>query len=467
MKNLILNTDSYKHSHWKQYPNGTEALFSYIEARGSTNKDIDYTIFFGLQDYIVNYLSKPITHDDVNEAKNIIESHGEPFNEQDWRYIVDVHKGYMPVKIMAVPEGEKVKIGNVLVTIESTDPKCAWLESFLETSLLRAVWYPTTVATNSFYCKQLIMDSLRKTSDDPEAEIPFKLHDFGARGASSLETAAIGGMAHLVNFMGTDTVSGIIRAMQTYQSNVCGFSIPAAEHSTMTSYEKEGEYDAYLNMINQYAKPGAIFAVVVDSYDIFNAVEKLWIGGGLLNKVKELGATVVLRPDSGDPRIIPIQIIDLIASKYGYSINSKGYKVLPPEVRVIQGDGITPETIKIILKNLEVAGYSASNIAFGMGAGLLQSVNRDTFKFALKCSAININGEWKDVFKDPITDSGKKSKRGRLGLYKINDDFTTSNLNENYKNELQIVYNKSKDNGCVIITDNFDSIKNRANKYIK
>lgn len=415
LNNLILNTDSYKMSHWVQYPAGTTGLFSYIEARGTTT-DADYNIFFGLQDFIKNTLSTKITHEDVTTAAEIMAAHGEPFNEAGWRKIVDKYHGYLPVKIRAVPEGTRVGVKNILVSCESTDPEFAWVESFLETALLRAVWYPTTVATNSHICKQIIMDSLRRTSDDPDAEIAFKLHDFGARGVNSLEGAAIGGMAHLVNFMGTDTISGVLRAMQSYNSGVCGFSIPAAEHSTMTSWGKENEYDAYLNMVNQYAKPGAIFAVVSDSYDIYNAVKNIWIKGGLLAKVKELGATVVIRPDSGDPTKIPVEIIDIIATEYGYTVNSKGFKVLPPEVRVIQGDGITPKTLWTILENLEAAGYSASNLAFGMGGGLLQMVNRDTYKFAMKCSAAEVNGEWVDVFKQPVTDSGKGSKRGRITL---------------------------------------------------
>ena len=415
LNNLILDSDSYKYSHWMQYPENTSMLFSYIEARGSTT-GANYTVAFGLQDYIKNCLSTPITREDVQVAKKIIEAHGEPFNEEGWNYIVDNYNGYLPVEIRAVEEGRVVPISNILVSVKSTDPKCFWLESFLETAILRAVWYPTTVATNSHYCKKVIMDALRKSSDDPDAEIMFKLHDFGARGVSSRESAAIGGMAHLVNFMGTDTVSGIVRSMQSYDSDVCGFSIPAAEHSTMTSWGKDSEYDAYLNMVNSYAKPGAIFAVVSDSYDIYNAVKNIWIGGGLLKLAKEKGATVVIRPDSGDPTKVPVEIIDMIARNYGYTINSKGYKVLPPEVRVIQGDGITPETINNILVNLLASGYSASNITFGMGGGLLQQVNRDTYKFAMKCSAATVNGDTIDVYKNPVTDSGKKSKRGLLTL---------------------------------------------------
>lgn len=471
LNNLILNTDSYKCSHWVQYPPNTTGLFSYIEARGTTT-EANYNIFFGIQHFIRAILSNKVTRFDIDVAAAVLAKHGEPFNESGWRYIVDTYNGYLPIKIRAVKEGTKVPVGNVLVTVESTDDNCAWLESFLETAILRSVWYPTTVATNSHYCKSIIMDSLRKTSDNPEAEIGFKLHDFGARGVSSNESAAIGGMAHLVNFMGTDTISGILCAMESYDADVCGYSIPAAEHSTITSWGKDNEYSAYLNMVEQYAKPGAIFAVVSDSYDIYNAVRNIWIKGGLLEKVKAASATVVIRPDSGDPTKVPVELMQIIADEYGYTMNSKGYKVLPPEVRIIQGDGITPDSLKIILKNVEAAGFSASNIAFGMGGGLLQLVNRDTYKFAMKCSAAKVNGEWVDVFKQPVTDSGKNSKRGRitLGYFLSEDDHTPQTVSiqkasehDDFVDLMHTIY----ENGPVVEAyDSFDVVRQRANSSI-
>lgn len=466
LNNLLLNTDSYKASHWVQYPQNTTALYSYIEAR-KANGSIDYNIFFGLQDFIKTYLTQKITHADIDEAKDFFAQHGEPFNEDGWRYIVDNYFGYLPVRIKALPEGTKIPVHNVMATLGSTDPKCAWLESYLETAVLRAVWYPTTVATNSNYCRLIIKRALNLSADDANAEISYKLHDFSARGVSSLETAAIGGMSHLVNFMGTDTISGIARAMKSYDSGVCGHSIPAAEHSTQTAWGKEHEYDAYLNMVKQYAKPGAIFAVVSDSYDIYNAVENIWIGQGLLEMVKNAGATVTIRPDSGDPTVVPIDIIEIIAEKYGYTVNSKGYKVLPPEVRVIQGDGITPETIKIILDKLLAKGYSASNIVFGMGGGLGQLVNRDTYGFAMKCSAAEVNGEWIDVFKQPKTDSGKNSKRGRLAfVIDETSNYSTVTIQEveafGYVDMLRTVY----ENGPVESAyENFQTIRDRVASY--
>ncbi|MFD0325568.1 nicotinate phosphoribosyltransferase [Lysobacter gummosus] len=410
LDNLLLNTDSYKASHWLQYPPGTDATFFYVESRGGVH---DRTVFFGLQAILKEYLAKPITHADIGEARDLFAAHGEPFNETGWRYIVDHHGGLMPIRIRAVPEGTVVPTHQALVTIESTDPNAYWVPSYLETLLLR-LWYPVTVATISWHAKQTIRQFLERTSDDPEGQLPFKLHDFGARGVSSTESAAFGGAAHLVNFLGTDTVSGLLLARRYYHEPMAGFSIPAAEHSTITSWGREHEVDAYRNMLTQFGKPGAIVAVVSDSYDIFHAIREHW-GKTLRDEVIASGATLVVRPDSGDPVDVVHQCVTMLDEAFGHTVNSKGYKVLN-HVRVIQGDGINPTSIRAILERITSYGYATDNLAFGMGGALLQRLDRDTQKFALKCSAARVDGEWIDVYKDPVTDKGKSSKRGRMTL---------------------------------------------------
>ena len=417
-KNIILNTDSYKVSMFKQYPAGTTGVYSYIESRGGR---YDRTVFFGLQAFIKEYLLEPITQADIDIADEILTAHGEPFNRQGWEYILRVHNGYLPVVIRAVPEGTVVPVKNVLATIENTDPECYWLTTYLETALLRAIWYPTTVATQSWTIKQVIKEYLEKTGDP--SLIDFKLHDFGARGVSSMESAGIGGAAHLVNFMGTDTVTGILYAREYYGAGIAGFSIPAAEHSTITSWGRDNEVKAYENMVKQFAKPGSIVAVVSDSYDIFNAASKLW-GEALKQSVIDSGATVVIRPDSGDPVEVNRRLVEILGEKFGYTVNAKGFKVLN-NVRLIQGDGVNELAIRSILGAFMAMGWSADNIAFGMGGALLQAVDRDTQKFAMKCSAALVNGEWVDVQKDPVTDSGKKSKAGRVTLWKSGGGFAS------------------------------------------
>ena len=409
-KNLILNTDSYKVSMFKQYPAGTTGVYSYIESRGGR---YDSTVFFGLQAFIKEYLLSPISQADIDIADEILTAHGEPFNRAGWQYILDKHNGYLPVVIRAVPEGTVVPVRNVLATIENTDPECFWLTTWLETALLRAVWYGTTVATQSYTIKQVILDYLERTGDP--STIDFKLHDFGARGVSSMESAGIGGAAHLVNFMGTDTITGVLFAREYYNAGVAGFSIPAAEHSTITSWGRDNEVKAYENMVKQFGRAGSILAVVSDSYDIFNAASKLW-GEDLRQLVIDSGATVVIRPDSGDPVEVNRRLVEILGEKFGYTINAKGFKVLN-NVRLIQGDGINELTVRSILGAFMAMGWSADNIAFGMGGALLQIVDRDTQKFAMKASAACINGEWVSVVKDPITDPGKRSKAGRVTLW--------------------------------------------------
>lgn len=413
LTNLILNTDSYKFSHYLQYPQETRAISSYVEARG--HSDHPEVVFFGLQMFLKAYLSKPVTMRDIDEAEAIVTAHGLPFNREGWTYIVNKHSGYLPLLIEALPEGTMVRRGVPVVQVVNTDPACYWLTSYIETALLRAIWYPSTVASNSRKVKQIIQPVLERTCDDPASVLPFRLHDFGARGTTSLEQAGIGGVAHLVNFMGTDTITGVLYARRYYGAEMAGFSIPASEHSTMTSWGQEREAEAYGNMVEKFGGKG-LYAVVSDSYDINNAVSEIW-GKQLKDRVQAAGGTLVVRPDSGDPVETPVQVVRQLAYAFGTHLNGKGFKVLDNSVRVIQGDGISPADIGLILGRLEAFGFSAENIAFGMGAGLLQRVNRDTYSFAMKANARqDMAGGWHDVFKRPATMNLKASKAGRQAV---------------------------------------------------
>lgn len=450
MHNIILNSDSYKYSQFNQYPPKTTVVYSYIESRGGV---YDATVFFGLQAFIKEYLTGPVvTMDMIDEAEALITAHGEPFNREGWEYIVREHGGNLPVIIKAVPEGTVVGVKNVLATIENTDPACYWLTSFLETALLRAIWYPTTVATNSYENKKLILDYLEKTGDP--TTIDFKLHDFGARGVSSLESAGIGGAAHLVNFMGTDTVEALLFARRYYGADIAGFSVPAMEHSTVTSWGRENEVASYRNMVKQNGKPGGIVSAVSDSYDIFKACE-LW-GTELKQDILDSGATLVVRPDSGDPAVVVKQCLQILEKYFGSTRNAKGYKVLN-NVRVLQGDGINHASIRSILYTITLAGYSADNVVFGQGGALLQIVNRDDQKFAMKCSAALVDGKWVDVFKDPITDKGKQSKKGRVTLFKTEDGFV-SGIENGEPEALETVF----ENGILVRDMTFDEIRANA-----
>lgn len=438
MRNPILKTDSYKLSHFNQLPPETTSIKSYVTARGSKVPGVDAVVCAGLQIFIQEHLRQQVTHAHIDHAEVFCKKHGVPFNREGWEIIVNEHGGYLPVEIRAVEEGTPVPFNEMMISVTNLDERLPWITSYIETLLLSHVWYASSVATLSREIKKVIKEFLDETSDSPDAELPFKLHDFGYRGAAP-GAAGVGAWAHLINFYGTDTIAGIETAMEYYSSDVCGFSIPASEHSTITSWTRDAEYAAYANMVKQYAKPGAIFACVIDSYDTLAAI-KMWTepypnGKGtpsLLDQVKEAGATVVLRPDSGDPVQMPIDVINMVANDVGYKKNSKGYDVLPDHVRVIQGDGIDIDDVRKILKRMKDNKLSASNITFGMGGGLLQKVNRDTFKFAMKACKAVVNGKDVNVVKDPVTDPGKRSKAGDLALFRsqTTGKMKTFDLNE-------------------------------------
>jgi nicotinamide phosphoribosyltransferase len=265
--------------------------------------------------------------------------------------------------------------------------------------------------------------------------------------------------------MGTDTMSALLGARAFYGEPMAGFSIPAAEHSTITAWGRDGEVDAYRNMLRQFAKPGSLVAVVSDSYDLDHAVDVLW-GRELRQTVIDSGATVVIRPDSGDPTRVVLKTVQSLDKSFGADVNGKGFRVLR-QVRVIQGDGITRESIESILAALAAHGYSADNVAFGQGGALLQQVNRDTQRFAMKCSAVQVNDQWRDVYKDPATDPAKRSKAGRLTLMRKGDAFATvridspahaEQLESGWSEALRTVF----EDGCLLVDDSFAQIRQRA-----
>ena len=455
-RNLVLQTDSYKFTHWKQYPPGTQFVYSYLESRGGM---FEQTLFFGLQYYLLEYLNgQVVTEEDVYEAREFVDRHIAPevFNFNGWMHIVRNLGGRLPVVIRAVAEGTLVDVQNVLMTIENTDPQCYWLPNYLETLLLK-VWYPITVGTLSNAIRKVFLAALER-SGDPSL-IDFKLHDFGYRGVSSEETAEIGAAAHLINFKGTDTVAGIRFLQQYYQSaDMEGFSIPAAEHSTIIAWGRDNELRAYDNMLTQF--PTGLVAVVSDSYNVYEACEKLW-GEMLHDKVLQRDGVLVVRPDSGYPRDVVLRVLEILGKKFGYQSNAKGYRVLNPKVRVIQGDGVNYWTIQDTLTAMMRAGWSADNITFGMGGALLQQLNRDTQKFAFKTSAVTINGEDHPVYKDPVEGHEKVSKRGRMALRRMSGRWSTQVVTNKHEDSRDLLRTVFKD-GEILVTQKVSEIRELA-----
>jgi nicotinamide phosphoribosyltransferase len=462
-QNLILATDSYKLNHWKQYPKGTEKVYSYFESRKGAQ--FDYTVFFGLQYLLKKYLEGPaISWDDLSEAQEVARNHfGDTgmINYEGWAYIMTEHAGKLPLRIKAVPEGLRIPTGNILMSVENTDPKCFWLTNALE-SMLTHVWYPSTVATLSNWTVEMIGRYLDETAHDRSA-LPFMLHDFGYRGASSHESAGIGGAAHLINSMGTDTLPSLLVAKKYYDASLdgLGLSVPATEHSVMTALGRNGESEIVSNLIEDY--PTGILSVVADSYDIYEFVRAL--GSTFHDRIMQREGVFVVRPDSVTPDLntpakLVLWIMNQLAHDFGTTSNEKGYRILDPHVRVLWGDGIDPKGIELILRVLEQNSYSAENMVFGMGGGLLQKVNRDTQRFAFKASAIKIDGQWHDVYKEPL-DHSKTSKRGTLKLTHIDGEGYTTVTPRTGSCEYDVLEDVFSD-GEIVGWKSFDSVRKNA-----
>lgn len=466
-ENLILLADAYKYSHHKLYIPGTQFIYSYLESRGGK---FDETVFYGLQYFLKEYLSGVVfTKEKLDEAETVLtEVFGrkDVFDRSRFEYIIDKYGGKLPVRIKAVAEGTVVPVRNVLMTIENTDPECFWLTNFLET-LLMQVWYPCTVASVSREIKKVVKKYYDETASPAAfAGIDFVLNDFGFRGASSVESAGIGGSAHLVSFSGSDTIPGSVFAKKYYNAPAApGLSIPATEHSVVTLLGEEGELEIFKHILDSY--PTGTIACVSDSYNIFRACEEYW-GTALKEQILKRDGTLVIRPDSGDPVQTLLRIFTILMDKFGCTTNEKGYKVLPPQVRVIQGDGISYSSIPGIFEALKQAGISAENLVLGMGGALLQRVNRDTQEFALKCAYAVVNGESINVQKMPVEldatghlrTSFKKSKAGKLRLIKDNDTFKTVTEGEAPASAdlLHTVF----ENGEVTLDYTFDEVRKTA-----
>ena len=427
--NVLLMTDSYKLSHYNQYPEGIEHVYSYIAPRGGKSP----IPILGIQDFCDLLAPSTLMSENIAELEEIAGAHGVPFNPAWWDLLKDYHGKGLPLRVMGVPEGTVVDPKTPIAVIINTDPKYPWLTSFFETLFLRMVWYPSTVAANSRSCKTRIKEYMERTGSQM-GTLDFKLHDFGSRGATCGDASARGGSGHLTQFLGTDNLEAIKYIKDTYGERMAGFSIPATEHSTVTSWGREHEKAMYEKYIRTNLGTGKVAACVSDSYNIWEAL-KLW--KELEPILLEVGGTLVIRPDSGDPIQTPVGVIEKCLDLFGFSTNSKGFKVLPDHIRVIQGDGITEDTMVRIMQILSDKHISIDNIAFGMGGGLLQKVDRDTYGWAMKCSAARVNGQWRDVYKDPVGGS-KTSLKG----------FVTANGVISYLDATLII--KSESGACPI-----------------
>jgi nicotinamide phosphoribosyltransferase len=461
--NIITLTDSYKiGGHWNMLLPDTEVVHSYFEAR--MGAEFDNVVFFGLQ-YILKekFEGVVVTQEKIDKAAELCKCHfgsDTAFNRAGWQYILDKHHGRLPLSIKAAPEGSVIPINNVLFTVENTDEKCAWLTSYVE-SVLSHVWAPSTVATYAFECKKMLK-SFWELGADHFNGLDFQLHGFGYRSVSSDESAALLDCAPLLFFKGTDTVPALEMARDYYSADLgsLAFSVPASEHTLQTSLGKEGESDYTRSLIKKY--PKGILSIVADTYSIYNFVDNI-AGVELREDILNRDGVTVIRPDSitsqhSTPESLTLWILESLGKKFGYSVNSKGYKVLNPKLKVLWGDGIDKDGIYKILHLITDLKWSPENLVFGMGGNYIQKgIYRDRQRFAFKCSAQKRAGKWHDIQKDPL-DKSKTSKRGRLKLIKENGEYKTVREEESGENLLVECFR----NGVVVTEYSFENARVRA-----
>lgn len=450
MLNPLFAIDFYKVDHRRQYPIGTTEVYSnltprYVKPSHSTLHDFDnQVVVFGVQAFIEEVLIEQWQYGFFNRPQfEVIKEYSDMMYSAlgieafDCSHIAALHDlGYLPIKIKALSEGFRVPIGVPVLTIRNTHPDFYWLTNYLETVLSASLWKSMTAATIAFEMKRMLTAMCKKTGGD-ESFIPYQAHDFSFRGMSGLHDAASTGAAHLTSFIGTDCVPAIEYMNRHYAGSATvdqvGTSVPATEHSVMCCDGADGEYAMIKRLITE-VYPSGIVSIVSDSFNLWQVLTVYL--PSLYKEIHDRQGKVVIRPDSGDPADIICG--DMLAppdspahkgamqclwDAFGGRINSEGYKELNSKVGLIYGDAITVEKARFILELLEEKGFASTNIVFGMGSYTYQYVTRDTFGFAVKATSAVVNGERREIFKNPITgDGNKKSARG---LLKVDLDLET------------------------------------------
>ncbi len=493
MKNLstMLLCDFYKISHRAMYPEGTEVVYSTWTPRASRMKDVNHVVSVGQQvfikDYLIDFFNenffKRKKEDVVAEYARIIKfTLGE--QKPETKHIEDLHDlGFLPLSIKALPEGTVTPLRVPVMTIQNTDNRFFWLTNFIESLASCELWQISTSATIAREYRKLLDKYAMKTVGNTDF-VMFQGHDFSMRGMSSLRSAVLSGMGHLLGgFAGTDTIPSIQGAEYYYGANVekelVGTSVPATEHSIQCAY---GDDMVYLRRMLSEVHPSGIVSIVSDGYDFWDVIGRVIPALKqeiLARKGGPVGDKVVIRPDSGDPVLIvcgdPDAPAGSLARKgaiealweiFGGTTTEKGYKLLDSHIGLIYGDAITLRRAEEICERLEAKGFASINVVFGIGSYTYQYNTRDTFGYALKSTLCVINGDEKQIFKDPKTDNGiKKSQKGRVVVlkdgnsYKFLDGFS---LNDNVKGDQLIEIFRD---GKLLVEQTFSEIRTRIQKH--
>lgn len=433
----ILLCDFYKLSHREQYPSKTETVYSTWTPRSSkyfprTDKVIAFGFQGFIQKYLIDYFNENFFRRNktnvINEYKRIVKfTLG--VDNPGTKHIEELHDlGYLPLEIKALREGTCVPMRVPMLTIRNTDKKFFWLTNYFETLLSVELWKPCTSATIANEYRKILENYAKSTSSKLDF-VQFQAHDFSMRGMSCVESAAISGAAHLTSFVGTDTIPAIIYLEKYYGANIeeelVGTSIPATEHSVMCAGgDGDGEFATYKRLITE-VYPDGFISIVSDTWNLWECIDK--IIRPLKDAILRRDGRVVLRPDSGDPvkilcgdcssktGSISKGVVELLWDIFGGVVNHKGYKELDSHIGVIYGDAITIDRCEEICARLKENGFASTNVVFGIGSYTYQYNTRDTFGFALKATVCVIDGEEKQIYKNPVTDDGiKKSNRGAI-----------------------------------------------------
>lgn len=433
----VLLVDGYKVGHVFQYPKGTEFVYSNFTPRTTRrNPAPEGVVVFGLQYFVVEYLCRQFQEgffdrpvDDVlaEYERRITNYLGPGWGSSD--HIGELHAlGYLPLSIKALPEGTIAPYGVPALTIVNTHPRFFWLTNMLETVMSSVLWKASVSATTAMMYRRVFDRYAEATGASPEF-VPFQGHDFSFRGMCGVEDASVSGAAHLLSFVGTDTVPAIGFLERYYgadsDAEMVGVSVPATEHSVMCMGEPGGELETFRHLICD-VYPAGIVSVVSDTWDLWKVLTDYL--PALKDEIMARDGKLVIRPDSGDPADIlcgdpdapsdspaRVGVVELLWRTFGGATTGTGHRVLDSHIGVIYGDGISPARQEAILSRLADAGFASSNIVLGMGSFTYQFVTRDTDGWAMKATAGCIDGRWVEIFKDPVTDDGgKRSARGLL-----------------------------------------------------
>ncbi|BEH88344.1 nicotinate phosphoribosyltransferase [Klebsiella phage phiKp_21] len=483
--NLILNTDTYKNSHFYMWRNGVDGVFDVICARKSSEFS-NHVVQMGIQYTIDNFINLEITMDDIEEAQQeITEQGGIFYSRPAWEKIVKEHNGKLPIVIRALPEGTVVPVNSIMTSVEATE-EFKFLAGYIETCLLRGNWYMSTVATESYSLKKLLAETMMRHAGNKN--VNYHLHWFGDRSSHSYESTILGAISHAVYFNGSDCLSANRYIKKIYNTTKPYLSsVDASEHSVSCSNsdaEKKDDFNMAVKMVrhweaqcDHYNSTGEgtnITSVVIDTYNDKRFVRE-YIGTRLKDTIIEIGqkgGRLVMRPDSGDSTQICIDIIEILMEKFGYTVNEFGYKVLPSFIGVLQGDGVSSASIRTIIDKLDAKKISLENLVFGMGKELsTPEKGRDRYSWSMKAVSQHVEGEpvWQDLFKCPISDLGKKSHKGKVTTYRCKvsgnifvERLELQNVNHNIEDMLVTMY----DHGKTMNYSNFDEVRERGNKNI-